>query len=161
MEEGQVTDRLQAYAEALAGHAGSKAFMTDGSEMDHIRTVWLDYAEAVTYEEDRILRLPHVIRAVAARIQEEMLNAFGLDIGNAEAEGIARGVLGAAVEEIDPRRRALANLVQMTEEEGLYEDAHAYDRRLKEPMPEATARALGARLASGDFPRRTVRRREP
>lgn len=49
----QPTDRpgidqlRQQYAEALAGHAGSKAFLADGTEWEHARSVWYAHADAV------------------------------------------------------------------------------------------------------------------
>ncbi|MEU1071885.1 MULTISPECIES: HIT domain-containing protein [unclassified Streptomyces] len=36
----------QRVAESLAGHAGSKAFLADGREWDHLRSVWLAHADA-------------------------------------------------------------------------------------------------------------------
>ncbi|MGW9299637.1 hypothetical protein ACWHA3_02265 [Streptomyces cyaneofuscatus] len=40
-------DQLRAaMAEALAGHAGSKAFLADGHEWDHARTGWYAHADA-------------------------------------------------------------------------------------------------------------------
>ncbi|WP_327160508.1 hypothetical protein [Streptomyces zaomyceticus] len=35
------------YAEALAGHAGSKAFLADGTEWEHARSVWYAHADVV------------------------------------------------------------------------------------------------------------------
>lgn len=49
-------DRRQQYAEALAGHAGSKAFLADGDEWNHMRSVWLAHAEVAIREADRELR---------------------------------------------------------------------------------------------------------
>ncbi|MGW0032079.1 hypothetical protein ACWDXD_19915 [Streptomyces sp. NPDC003314] len=40
-------DLRQQYAEALAGHAGSKAFLADGHEWEHVRSVWYAHADAV------------------------------------------------------------------------------------------------------------------
>ncbi|MFF7851893.1 hypothetical protein ACFZDF_30540 [Streptomyces sp. NPDC007910] len=40
-------DLRQQYAEALAGHAGSKAFLADGTEWEHARSVWYAHADAV------------------------------------------------------------------------------------------------------------------
>lgn len=40
-------DLRQQYAEALAGHAGSKAFLADGTEWDHARSAWYAHADAV------------------------------------------------------------------------------------------------------------------
>ncbi|MGW6255429.1 hypothetical protein [Streptomyces sp. NPDC055085] len=43
------TDRAalrQRIAEALAGHAGSKAFLADGREWEHVRSVWYAHADA-------------------------------------------------------------------------------------------------------------------
>ncbi|MFD3336121.1 hypothetical protein ACFWV1_26260 [Streptomyces sp. NPDC058700] len=37
----------QQYAEALAGHVGSKAFLADGTEWEHARSVWYAHADAV------------------------------------------------------------------------------------------------------------------
>ena len=37
-------------AEALAGHAGSKAFLADGREWEHARTAWYTHADAVLTE---------------------------------------------------------------------------------------------------------------
>lgn len=37
-------------AEALAGHAGSKAFLADGHEWEHARTAWYTHADAVLTE---------------------------------------------------------------------------------------------------------------
>ncbi|MFG2328285.1 hypothetical protein ACGFMM_01530 [Streptomyces sp. NPDC048604] len=34
-------------AEALAGHAGSKAFLADGTEWEHARNAWYAHADAV------------------------------------------------------------------------------------------------------------------
>jgi hypothetical protein len=160
MEEEKVTDRLQAYAEALAGHAGSKAFMTTATEMEHIRSVWLDYAEGIVHTENRLLRQDHVVKAMAGRIQEGLLDSLGLDLPNDAAEAMARSVIAAAIDEIDPRSRALTNLVRMSEEDGLYEDRHSYDERLRQPMSEEAVKALRERLESGNFPRRTVKRRD-
>lgn len=160
MEEEKVTDRLQAYAETLAGRAGSKAFMTDATEMAHIRSVWIDYAEGIVHTENRLLCQKHVVEAVAARLQEGLLDSLGLDLPNDAAEAMARSVIAAAIDEIDPRSRALTNLVRMSEEDGLYEDRHSYDERLRQPMPEETVKALRERLESGNVPRRTVKRRD-
>lgn len=49
-------ERRQRYAEALAGHAGSKAFLADGDEWDHMRSVWLAHADVVIREADEELR---------------------------------------------------------------------------------------------------------
>lgn len=43
------------YAEALAGHAGSKAFLAEGSEWDHARAAWYAHADAVLRVRDREL----------------------------------------------------------------------------------------------------------
>ncbi|MDH6448231.1 hypothetical protein M2155_000639 [Streptomyces sp. SAI-119] len=40
----------QRLAEALAGHAGSKAFLADGHEWEHARTAWYTHADAVLTE---------------------------------------------------------------------------------------------------------------
>jgi hypothetical protein len=37
-------------AEALAGHAGSKAFLADGREWEHARTAWYTHADVVLAE---------------------------------------------------------------------------------------------------------------
>lgn len=50
------TERRQRYAEALAGHAGSKAFLADGDEWNHMRAVWLAHADVALREADRELR---------------------------------------------------------------------------------------------------------
>ena len=42
-----MTDKRTEIAEILAGHAGSKAFLSDGSEFGHIREVWFGYADAL------------------------------------------------------------------------------------------------------------------
>ncbi|WP_406123033.1 hypothetical protein OHQ89_12610 [Streptomyces canus] len=40
----------QRLAEALAGHAGSKAFLADGREWEHARTAWYTHADVVLAE---------------------------------------------------------------------------------------------------------------
>ncbi|GHB55812.1 hypothetical protein GCM10010331_49590 [Streptomyces xanthochromogenes] len=40
-------DLRQRYAEAMAGHAGSKAFLADGREWEHMRAAWYAHADAV------------------------------------------------------------------------------------------------------------------
>ncbi|WP_221888933.1 hypothetical protein, partial [Streptomyces sp. WAC08241] len=42
----------QQYAEALAGHAGSKAFLGEGTEWEHVRSVWYAHADAVLATRD-------------------------------------------------------------------------------------------------------------
>ena len=44
---GPLRERL---AEALAGHAGSKAFLADGREWEHARTAWYAHADVVLAE---------------------------------------------------------------------------------------------------------------
>ncbi|MCX4778186.1 hypothetical protein [Streptomyces sp. NBC_01264] len=54
-----MTDRLerrQRYAEALAGHAGSKAFFADGHEWNHARSAWFAHADVAIREADLELR---------------------------------------------------------------------------------------------------------
>lgn len=41
-----MTDLRQQIAEALAGHAGSKAFLAEGSAWEHARSVWYAHADA-------------------------------------------------------------------------------------------------------------------
>jgi hypothetical protein len=43
-DRAALRDRI---AEALAGHAGSKAFLADGTEWDHARSAWYAHADAV------------------------------------------------------------------------------------------------------------------
>ncbi|MFH8627800.1 hypothetical protein ACH4A8_38935 [Streptomyces vietnamensis] len=42
-----MTDLRQQIAEALAGHAGSKAFLAEGTAWDHARSTWYAHADAV------------------------------------------------------------------------------------------------------------------
>ncbi|MFI2081401.1 hypothetical protein ACH43Y_13775 [Streptomyces rubiginosohelvolus] len=49
-------ERRQRYAEALAGHAGSKAFLAEGDEWNHMRSVWLAHADIAIREADLELR---------------------------------------------------------------------------------------------------------
>jgi hypothetical protein len=46
---GDAADNLlrEQIAEALAGHAGSKAFLADGTEWEHARAAWYAHADAV------------------------------------------------------------------------------------------------------------------
>ena len=44
-------------AEALAGHAGSKAFLADGHEWEHARTAWYAHADVVLAEVNRDMRV--------------------------------------------------------------------------------------------------------
>ncbi|WP_228994378.1 hypothetical protein [Streptomyces sp. DH8] len=66
-------DQLRAaMAEALAGHAGSKAFLADGHEWDHARTGWYAHADAA------LSVLPAPALAVARQL-----------LGSTEGEGPA------------------------------------------------------------------------
>jgi hypothetical protein len=57
-------------AEALAGHAGSKAFLADGREWEHARTAWYTHADVVLTELkpelDALARVRHVADLIAA-----------------------------------------------------------------------------------------------
>jgi len=53
----------QQYAEALAGHAGSKAFLAEGSEWEHARSVWYAHADAVLAVRDTELRHLRIAQA--------------------------------------------------------------------------------------------------
>ncbi|WP_393075162.1 hypothetical protein [Streptomyces sp. LN704] len=44
VDQAALRDRI---AEALAGHAGSKAFLADGTEWEHARAAWYAHADAV------------------------------------------------------------------------------------------------------------------
>lgn len=46
----EATDLRTRLARALAGHAGSKAFLADGPEWDHMRSVWYAHADAALTE---------------------------------------------------------------------------------------------------------------
>ena len=54
----------QRIAEALAGHAGSKAFLADGHEWEHARSAWYAHADAVLAE------LKPELDALAQRIRD-------------------------------------------------------------------------------------------
>lgn len=155
MEE-KVTDRLQAYAETLAGHAGSKAYMTDATEMSHIRSVWEGYAQAIVHTENRLLRQEHVAEAVAGEIQATMLDLLNTEVDNETAETAARRVITAITGAIDPHSRALTELVHLAEEAGLYD----YAEKMRQSMSPKTVAALREKLESGDFAVRKVKRRE-
>lgn len=61
-------DLRQQYAEALAGHAGSKAFLAEGTEWDHARAAWYTHADAVLrardVEMDRLRREVDTLQGV-------------------------------------------------------------------------------------------------
>ena len=159
MEE-KVTDRRQVYAEALAGSAGSKAFLSDETCMEHIRSVWFAYADAVVKAENELLFRDAVIRAVAEEIGDRALHLLGRDLGTIHVEEIARAAVQAMVDAIDPCEASFTELVRTTEEMGLYEDSRSYNEKLKSPMSERAVRRLREALEDGTAPRRTVKRRE-
>lgn len=63
-------DLRQQYAEALAGHAGSKAFLGNGTEWEHARSVWYAHADAVLAVRDAELQTAH-LRADAAERERD------------------------------------------------------------------------------------------
>jgi len=81
----QPTDRpdidqiRQQYAEALAGHAGSKALLADGTEWEHARSVWYAHADAVLSvrdaEMDRLRREIGTLRAVCRSNKQAYVGA--------------------------------------------------------------------------------------
>jgi hypothetical protein len=158
--ENKVTDRRQVYAEALAGNAGSKAFLTDATEMAHIRSVWFAYADAVVKAENALLFSDEVITAVREAITDRALHLLGRDLGTIHVEKIARAAVQAVVDAIDPHEASFTELVRLTEEMGLYEDSRTYGEKLKSPMSERAVRRLREALEDGTAPRRTVKRRE-
>lgn len=155
-----MTDRRQVYAEALAGNAGSKAFLTDATEMEHIRSVWFAYADAVVKAENALLFSDKVISAVREEITDRALHLLGRDLGTVHMEQIARAAVQALVDAIDPREASFTELVRVTEETGLYEDSRTYDEMVKSPLSERAVRRLREALEDGTAPRRTVKRRE-
>lgn len=60
------TDHREQIAEHLAGHAGSKAFLAEGNEWEHIRSVWRAHADAV-------LRVPAIAEAEKLRAEHAAL----------------------------------------------------------------------------------------
>lgn len=155
-----MTDRRQVYAEALAGHAGSKAFLTDATEMEHIRSVWFAYADAIVKAENGLLFSDEVIVAVREEITDRALDLLGRDLGTIHVEQIARAAVQAMVDAIDPQEKSFSELVRVTEEAGLYGEPRSYDEMLRSPMSERAVRRLREALEDGTAPRRTVKRRE-
>ena len=84
-------------AEALAGHAGSKAFLADGREWEHARTAWYAHADAVLAElKPELAALARVQAlideepvAVGTHILEEALDTAGHDSGPTVREAAA------------------------------------------------------------------------
>ncbi|MFE4867679.1 hypothetical protein [Streptomyces sp. NPDC056682] len=70
-------DLRQRYAEAMAGCAGSKAFLADGREWEHMRAAWYAHADAVLAVRDaeleqlkaRIVTLEHVAAGNKRHVQ--------------------------------------------------------------------------------------------
>ena len=54
----EATDLRTRLARALAGHAGSKAFLADGAEWDHMRAAWYAHADVVLGELRQELAAP-------------------------------------------------------------------------------------------------------
>jgi len=155
-----MTDRRRVYAETLAGQAGSKAFLSDDTSMEHIRSVWFAYADAIVKAENGLLFSDAVISAVREALTGRALDLLGRDLGTIHVETIARAAVQALVDAIDPQERSFTELVRVTEESGLYEDTRTYDEKLKNPMSERAVRRLREALEDGTAPRRTVKRRE-
>lgn len=65
-------DLRQQYAEALAGHAGSKAFLADGTEWDHARAAWYAHADAVLAVRDRELEQLRTELAIEKSINADL-----------------------------------------------------------------------------------------
>ncbi|WP_189552901.1 hypothetical protein [Streptomyces lavendofoliae] len=75
-------------AEALAGHAGSKAFLTDEPGWDHVRTVWLAHADAV-------LRAPAIAEALTAVEQVRQIAEHHLHDSDDGTDPCAAAILAA------------------------------------------------------------------
>lgn len=80
-------------AEALAGHAGSKAFLADGTEWEHARAAWYAHADAALAVRDR---------------EVEQLNAELQQYAAADSADAAAGSYALRAETAEQRRDELA-----------------------------------------------------
>ncbi|MFJ3699548.1 hypothetical protein ACIPW9_36400 [Streptomyces sp. NPDC090052] len=81
------------YAEALAGTAGSKAFLADGSEWEHARAAWYAHADAVLAVRDTAMeQLRESLRAAEARTaeleQQIVIDTEVMEHADTETDGI-------------------------------------------------------------------------
>jgi len=111
LNDGQ-TDR-ERIAEALAGHAGSKAFLADGSEWDHARDTWRAHADVA-------LKALAIQPANRARYAADVECAIGLNIG----DGGTAGIQAARDAELNELRGALDFLRRVL---ALFANADAHD----------------------------------
>ncbi|MEU6397846.1 hypothetical protein ABZ867_12800 [Streptomyces cinnamoneus] len=99
-------DLRQQYAEALAGHAGSKAFLADGDEWNHIRSVWLAHADAVLAVRDLELEQARASRERWRRevleLAEQVKDANARATAATEKWGYAFGCLTQAADHVPP-----------------------------------------------------------
>jgi hypothetical protein len=73
-------------AAALAGHAGSKAFLADGTEWEHARSAWYTHADAV---------LPIIQDALREQRDRQVTQSVALVQRNADLQIALREVLDA------------------------------------------------------------------
>ncbi|WP_405883597.1 hypothetical protein OG747_36450 [Streptomyces sp. NBC_01384] len=86
-------------AESLAGHAGSKAFLADGSEWDHARAAWYAHADAVLAVRDREI---------------EQLNAELRRYSEAESADAAAGSYAGRAEQAEAAIERVRRLCELT-----------------------------------------------
>ncbi|MGW9437969.1 hypothetical protein [Streptomyces sp. NPDC055607] len=73
-------DLRQQYAEALAGHAGSKAFLGGGTEWEHARSVWYAHADAVLATRDAEMGRLRVRAEIAEARAQELADASDIAV---------------------------------------------------------------------------------
>ncbi|MFJ9633744.1 hypothetical protein ACIRU8_39230 [Streptomyces sp. NPDC101175] len=97
-------------AEALAGHAGSAAFLADGSEWEHARAAWNAHADAalsvLKAELDRLARAEQELARYAEADSADA--AAGAYAGRAEEAERQRDQLAAALSEVLAQTPALS-----------------------------------------------------
>ncbi|MEU3447224.1 hypothetical protein AB0H29_08335 [Streptomyces thermolilacinus] len=126
---GELRDR---YAEALAGHAGSRAFLAEGSEWEHARAAWYAHADAaLTVRDGEMQRL----RAELAEMQKTT-RVLGALHRTAEAGLKARDARVAELEQ------ALADAIQRADQtEDLLGVAHDTSNRSEAARARSAQRA--------------------
>lgn len=110
-----MTDLRQEYAEALAGRAGSKAFLADGTEWDHARAAWYSHADAVLAIRDQEIAqlqtridLAHQARRATTGYLDEIrvhLIRHGIDAEHLRHDGDVPVRLQELLDTLDPKEQ--------------------------------------------------------
>ncbi|MGW6395429.1 hypothetical protein ACWFR1_34175 [Streptomyces sp. NPDC055103] len=123
MDRPGINDLRQQYAEALAGHAGSKAFLADGTEWEHARSVWYAHADAVLSVRDAEMeRMKLLVAASSEDGQAVRMAAQYAEraIENGERADRAEAELAAVRDECDRIEAAVRGTPTSTDLTGGY-----------------------------------------